>query len=479
MAQSVAANLSASLQSIFRRPRVVTRSIEAAGRGRRWESNRPIGSTAPTVSAAVATVRGRARAAYANNPHARAAVEAWVTALIGTGARATASHPVLETRPIIGEAVEDWTEVATIEGRADFYGFQADMVRAMVVDGEALGLMIDTAEGLRLRQLPIEYLDGGLSGTLNGGGYVAAGVEFDGIGRRVAYHIRPNLSPWENYAVAQRIPAADVIHLFTPMGAGQVRGLSWLAPVLMTLGDLDGLRDALLTGFRVAALHGAFLTNDNDLGGEVPYDGTQIGSVLTEGLEPGAVRVLPHGFDVKFSSPQQAQQAPDFLSSELRAIAVGVGVPAHLVSGDLSQANYGSLRADLVAFRQRAEAKQHAVLVPQMLRPVYTRAVTSLALAGKLDAPEFWTSPGDYTRADWLFPAPPWIDPAKDAKALTDLIDAGLMSRRQAVAERGYSIEALDQEIASDRAREEFLNLQFGLARPSVPPAAKETPGDD
>lgn len=399
-----------------------------------------------------------------------------MTALVGTGARPTVTHSDAEMRTAIGAAVEDWTEVATVEGRADFYGWQAEMVRAMVIDGEALALTIDTADGLRLRQIPADYLDGGLNGTLTGGGYIAAGVEFDSMGRRVAYHIRPNLSPWETYPVAQRIPAADVVHLFAPMGPGQVRGLSWLAPVLLTLGDLDGLRDALLTGFRVAALHGAFLTNANDLSGDVPYDGQQTGSILTEGMEPGAIRVLPNGFDVKFSSPQQAQQAPEFLSSELRAIAAGMGVPAHLVSGDLSQANYGSLRADLVAFRQRAEQKQHGDLVPQMLRPVYVRAVTSLALAGKLDLPDFWTAPRDYTRADWLFPAPPWIDPAKDAAALKDLIDARLMSRRQAVAERGYSIEVLDQEIAADRAREKALGLSFGLARPSLPPAEKETP---
>lgn len=471
-----------TLNKILRRapapPVTATRAIEAAGGGRRWETTRPIGATGTAVSAAVATVRGRARAAYANNPHARAAVDAWVTALVGTGARATATHADTEIRTAIGAAVEDWAEVATVEGRVDFYGWQAEMARTMVVDGEALALMIDTADGLRLRQIPVEYLDGGLNGTLQGGGYIAAGVEFDGLGQRVAYHIRPNLSPWEVQPVAQRIPAADVIHLFAPIGAGQVRGLSWLAPVLLTVGDLDGLRDALLTGFRVAALHGAFLKNENDLAGDLPYDGQQIGSILQEGLEPGAIRVLPNGFDVKFSSPQYAQQAPDFLSSELRAIAVGVGVPAHLVSGDLSEANYGSLRADLVAFRQRAEQKQHGVLVPQMLRPVYVRAVTSLALAGKLDLPDFWTAPRDHTRADWLFPAPPWIDPAKDAAALKDLIDAGLMSRRQAVAERGYSIEALDQEIAADRARERALGLSFGVAPAVSPPAEKETTGD-
>lgn len=71
-------------------------------------------------------------------------------------------------------------------------------------------------------------------------------------------------------------------------------------------------------------------------------------------------------------------------------------------------------------------------------------------------------------------PAQPWVDPKKDAEALRELMDAGLMSRREAVAERGWSIEALDREIAADRAREAELGLAFGAK-----PSDKESDDDD
>jgi capsid protein len=38
-------------------------------------------------------------------------------------------------------------------------------------------------------------------------------------------------------------------------------------------------------------------------------------------------------------------------------------------------------------------------------------------------------------------------------------IDAGLKSRTQALAERGYDAEQVDAEIAADRAREQPLGL--------------------
>jgi len=112
-------------------------------------------------------------------------------------------------------------------------------------------------------------------------------------------------------------------------------------------------------------------------------------------------------------------------------------------------------------FKQRVEANQYGVLAPQMLRPVFARATTSLILAGTLEAPDFEAAPRDWLGAEFIMPAQPWIDPAKDAAAARDMIAAGLKSRRQAVAELGWSVEALDTEIAADRAREAALGLAF------------------
>jgi capsid protein len=85
---------------------------------------------------------------------------------------------------------------------------------------------------------------------------------------------------------------------------------------------------------------------------------------------------------------------------------------------------------------------------------------------------------GDAPPVEWHFPAMPWVDPLKDAEATALLIDRGLLSRRMAVASLGYSVEALDAEIAADRAREKAL----GLAFPTQPLAPRSRPtegGDD
>ena len=90
-------------------------------------------------------------------------------------------------------------------------------------------------------------------------------------------------------------------------------------------------------------------------------------------------------------------------------------------------------------------------------------------LSGALDIPDYENRRREYTACAWLPPNWDWVDPLKDARAEIEQIDAGLKSRTQALAERGYDAEQVDQEIAADKAREQALGLNFATA--SMPPA--------
>jgi lambda family phage portal protein len=392
-------------------------------------------------------MRDAARYAANTNPWARSGVEALTTALVGTGIRSGARD------------FDAWAARADADGLTDFYGLQAAAVRAMIVDGESFVLLLTTPDGLRLRLLPAEMVDESLTSELGDGRQIIAGIEFDAAGDRVAYHVlrqRPT-DLFNTAAPPVRVAAADVVHLFAPLGAGQVRGISWLAPVLARLSELDQLEDALLVNAKVQAMLMGFLVDQNATGAN-PFEGQANGSVLESGLEPGTLKFLPQGWDVRFSTPQQALSAIEFAQLQLRAVAVGLGVPEHLLTGDLRNANYSSLRAALVSFRQRVERLQYHTIIPQLCAPIYARAMLT-------DEP-----------TDWYPPAQPWVDPLKDQQAEALAVANGFRSRRQVVAAQGYSVESLDAEIAADRAREQALGLTFGAA-PKTP--QKENPNDE
>jgi capsid protein len=82
-------------------------------------------------------------------------------------------------------------------------------------------------------------------------------------------------------------------------------------------------------------------------------------------------------------------------------------------------------------------------------------------LSGALPARDFERDPAPYLAAEWLPPKWDWVDPLKDARAEIEQIRAGLKSRSQSIAERGYDIEEVDSAIAADRAREAQLGLTF------------------
>ena len=441
-------------------PLPTVRRFDAAGGGRRWEGVPNFGRVSAETLAAAGPIRSRARYAVANNPWSASGVAALVTGLVGSGISAAPSHPDLSTRATIEGAFAAWLKAADVEGRTDLYGLQAQVARALVVDGESFVQMVTLPEGLRLRLLPAEMVDESYTADLQNGAYAVAGIEFDPMGRRVGYHVlkaRPT-DVFSYSADRVRIPASDMLHIMQPMGAGQVRGISWLAPVLLRLSELDQLEDALGVGVKTAAMFAGFLVDQNGAG--EPFDGKAQDGILSQGLEPGVLQRLPHGFDIKFSAPQQAQQTAEFVAHSIRAVAAGLGVPAYLVSGNLSEANFSSLRAGMAAFRQRLQQIQHGVLIPQLCDPVFKRAVTLAMLQGDI---AFGGDPAAYTAADH-YPSPqPYVDPEKDIAATVAAIEAGLLSRRQAVAAgTGRAIEDLDAEIAADRAREVEMKLNLG-----------------
>jgi capsid protein len=86
-----------------------------------------------------------------------------------------------------------------------------------------------------------------------------------------------------------------------------------------------------------------------------------------------------------------------------------------------------------------------------------------------MDLPDYDRDRREYLACGWLPPKWDWVDPMKDARAEIEQIDAGLKSRTQALAERGYDAEQVDAEIAADRARERELGLVLGSHAASAP----------
>ena len=440
------------------------------------------------VAAAGADITARARWLVRNNGYAANAIESWAGNVVGAGIKPSSLIGDPKLKAAVQRLWLDWTDEADAEGFTDFYGLQRRVAREIFIAGEVFLRFRPRRPGdglsvpLQLQMIPAEMLPLGRTEPW-GGNPVRQGIEFDRIGRRVAYHfLRRHPGDVTDPGLAGetvRVPASEVIHVVDPVDAGQLRGVSRFAPGIVKLFLLDQYDDAELDRKKVAAMHALFITTpapaepfdvaESDATGERSMD-----------LQPGQVVMLEPGEEVQTSAPADSGGTYEpFQYRTLLQVSAALGIPYAYLSNDMVRANYSNSRLALLEFRRRVEAYQHAVMVWQVCRRVWARWLDTAVMAGALELPDYERRRREHATCAWLPPKWDWVDPLKDARAEIEQIEAGLKSRSQALAERGYDAEQVDAEIAADRARERELGLSFASAAPiDLAASDADVPGD-
>lgn len=443
------------------------RSYDAARTSRRTRGWRASNSSAMAeLATSLPTLRARARDLVRNNPYAAGGLEALVSFQVGTGIIARSATGDDRLDKAWNEAFAAWAERADIAGMQDLWGLQALLARARAQDGEGIARLVPltrkeaSAAGLavplQVQVLEADYLSD-LRDTLTGGaGSVRQGIEIDGWGRPVRYHLLRShpgdilaTSGWETVAV----PAGQVLHLFRQDRPGQLRGVPDLAPVMTRLRSLDEYEDAALEQAKVQACVAAFVTSDAG-----PARGPLEGSDTTTGearktLAPGIVERLKPGEKVDFLAPSGAGNFSEVAKHNLRGVAVGFGLTYDLLTGDLTQANYSSLRAGRVAFKQRLARFQWTVMVPRVCAPICQAFTRAAQLAGVVPFRDgVW--PVKYAP-----PRFPLLDPQAEMAGVSAEVRAGAMTWAQMVAEMGFDPEAQSVEIAEWNRKLDALGI--------------------
>ncbi|HZT29422.1 MAG TPA: phage portal protein [Bryobacteraceae bacterium] len=416
------------------------------------------------------------------------AIDEWVCNAVGNGIKPQSLHPDATTKEKIQNLWSQFVNECDADGLTDFYGFQALAFRSMVEGGECFvrkhirpmdwGLTVPLQlQLMETEQLPF-YLARPTPETPQGN-VVRASIEFDQQKRRTAYYFYKE-HPGErlffpNYLDLIRVPADEIMHVFRPMRPGQLRGVPWLANALVRLWELDQYDDAELLRKKFAAMMMAFIIRQNpedpffgneqdgpqatDAGGQIESNeqGVQVAQ-----LEAGTMMDLEPGEDVKFTDPADVGGNYEaFERQTLLRIGAGLGLPYDMLTGDLSQTSYSSIRAGILSFRRLCEQIQYGVFIHQFCRPVWRAFIEAAVLAGELDARDYQANRSLYLAVQHHTPKWAWVDPEKDVKAEVLAIRAGLKSRSMSINETGEDEEAVDQQIAKDNERADELELVF------------------
>ena len=312
--------------------------------------------------------------------------ETWLANLVGKGWQAQSQHPDPAIRRALNDDFEELTRALVPVAVCVLVRDGGAFIRTSVggfglpSDGSRRAVFVASA-------LTADQIDPSLTCDLGDGGRIIAGVEFDAGDQIVAYDILPDAPgmPFDLIGAPVRVSASDVLHVFDRLFPGQTRGISWLAPVLLKLADFDLASDAMLKSLQVQSLMTGFIRDaEGDTAGFEAASGE-----VNVSLEPGAMRLLPFGSEVEFStSGQGLAQTVEFVKGQQREIASGVGLTYEMLSGDLSGTNYLFARVGLLEFRHRCEMLQRTLIEAQLLRPLWRRWIDAKVLSGEIGASE-------------------------------------------------------------------------------------------
>lgn len=439
------------------RARVVTQRLRAvngydgAGKGRRntWTRGRDTSANAEN-RAALPILRARHRELVRNNPYAARAMTVLQSNIIGTGIRprAVAEEGAEARRDQAQKAMLAWCESTDIDydGRHDLYGLQSLAVRTAKESGDALLVRVTQRGGrsgipLKVRLLEGDYLDHTKNGPMENG-YAVQGVQFNKNHQRVGYWLHQHhpgdaLASLAPLTGSKLTPAEDVIHLYEQHRPGQVRGVPAGTAAVMRMKNLDDYQDARIEAQKSAACLVGVVTEPEPFG-----EGERKADVLPDRLEPGMFPRLGPGESVEFNTPPTVAGHGEFVSTEQHAVAIAYDVPYELLTGDLSEVNYSSMRMGYLQFLRSNDQYRWNVFIPTFgvgLALWFSDAY--VLTGGNLDGITW----------DWAPPERELLDPAREVGPMILMNRAGYRSLRGTI--RGTGVEPADvlEEIAEER----------------------------
>jgi lambda family phage portal protein len=397
------------------------------------------------------------------------------------GATVLKGAPDIYACNLIETAWEQWKAPATctVTKQVDFHTAERLCLRGAGRDGEAIVRMIkgfDNEFGFALQLIDPDWLDIRFNEKLPNGNQVVMGVEFNTWKEPVAFHIivqDPDTWLWGTtygYSSAtgdvkrQRIDAAEIVHVFMRERVDQTRGVPWLMCVLNRLRMLGKYEEAELLAAMSAACKPGFYENTLDPSESGPPPGVELDEATGEFIEklsPGGVYINKYGWRYVQTNPTHPNgNYGEYRKGVLRGVAAGLpGSTYYGLSQDLEAVNFSSMQGG-----DRESRETYMMLQNWFISGLHGRIfpiwLECALMSGKVALP--MSRFKKYNLPSWHGRRWKAIDPVKDITAKILAINAGLMTRTQAIADMdGGDYEDRMLKLAYEAEFEEALGLTF------------------
>lgn len=438
-----------------------SRAYAAAKHGRRnkgWSGKST--SANAEVGTSLRDLRNRSREFVRDSWAGQRMLDVLVSHSVGTGILTVSDTGSDRVDNQVKSVLQEWSESSDIEGVMDWPGQQALAVRSMIEGGDSVLRFIDIPLADAGRTIPVRLLglesdQIDISRDMLPGSGSRLGVELGEWGRRKGLWLYDRHPGEYSAAPASSglVNWSDLAHLYRPLRFGQVRGVPWFAPILLTARELQDIVEATLVKMRVEASFAGFISRTS--GGHSPLAARpddKAANLVNTRIEPGMIVDIGDG-EINFANPTSQTAFGEAYMVSSMALAAGAGITHDQLTGDLRGANYSSLRAGKIEFRRLVEQTQWTILVPRLVVPTIGRVIDRAIMAGRL---KDRARQGGY-RLQHIMPGVEPIDPKKDLEADILAVRAGRISPQEFIGAWGRPW----RDVVSDTAAfMEFLDKQ-------------------
>lgn len=376
----------------------------------------------------------------------------------------------------IEDAWQEWCkkENASVAGTMSFRDLQNLFIESIARDGEILVRKVkgyDNPFRFSLQFIEADHLDENYNLELDNGNRIVMGVEKDSWGKPVAYHLL-TVHPGEysyyriaNAKMYDRVPADEIIHEFIRFRPTQTRGVPWMHSAMFKMNMLRGYEEAELVAARVSACKMGFFISP--AGNEYTGDGKNKEGDTIKDAEAGAFEQLPKGMDFKPFDPQHPSgNYQAFVKNVLRSISSGINVSYNSLASDLEGVNYSSIRHGVIEERENWKTIQ-SWMGDHFCEAVFKDWIDMAILSGQLKI-----SARDLSKVSkplWRPRGFAWVDPQKDLQANVEAVEYGLKTRSMVLAEQGYDIDDVFQELQKEKELANKYGLIFSIVGKTPP----------
>lgn len=315
------------------------------------------------------------------------------------------------------------------------------------------------------------------------------GIEFDDFGVPEFYHrLRYHPGGFGYSTEIDRVPAAEVIHLFRQDRPGQHRGIPEVTTALPLFQMLRRYTLATVNAAETAARYTAILKTTQtavaDEHGNPTGPSREVQGWDQIDIEYNTMTALPEGWDfTQFDPKQPVTTFDEFVRSLLREVARCIHMTAVIALGDASGTSYSGGRLDVQTYQKAIEIERsywEDEALDRILAAWFDEAVLAGLIPDGIGA-------FDELPHQWVWDNREHVDPSKVANAQDTKLRNGLTHRAREYALQGLDVDEEDAKAARsldmsvDEYRASIAKTLFAAHQPAKPAAdlSDETPQAD